>query len=237
MAETKNIFHKIRSVLERKAIWAKPGAELQLKVGDEVFPARIAGLESAGLWLEITKGEQDLGQQVQDLSRESQWLGYLNFPTERYFFVAPVNRVSQSEQAIKLWLDYKTELFKLDRRHNPRIHLPPALRFVAFLEEVNGLSVQWPGEIMDLSGGGVRVQIQSPQATKVLGVGTEVLIKIVVHAEKTFHVHGFIRHIQSPTQGMLIFGVEASDEKVKSTIRLQAQALLLQQKLVTAGME
>lgn len=230
-----NPFQKVRSILERKNIWQGDWSELLVKVGEDVLAADALNFNSEGIWIQLRLEKEQAPWDIlrRKIEEEKNLIGYLSAKSDRYFFSSSSRDFLMSPLQAEIFIKYVSDLYKLERRASPRVLLPTHLRLKSWIEEVQGLKTHLPSEILDISGGGLRVSVLDSRAVGMFSVGMEVIIHVWVNPNKQFPVHGVIRHVHD-TPHATTFGLQALDSKIKSTNRLLAQTLLLQQKVLNS---
>lgn len=236
-------FKKLWSVLSRKEIWLSASSLTDhlcvIKIGSHsAFPGKIRAVSLEGVWVKLdqTKLEKALFLKTQN-QLPVEVLGYLIVNEDRYYFVGQISNASDfkiSELSLELFLPYRFEMFKLDRRSNFRVKLPESEFFEAVINEYENQACQIRTIVKDVSGGGVRLVCKDSEVFEGLRVDTKIKGSLKPTQEKTIQFEGVIRHFKRQN-GYLEFGVMMIEDQIKSTYRLMSLTLTLRKKLMSLG--
>lgn len=231
-------FKKIRSLVDRRKIWSQASQQehlIVIKVGDFSFPARIKSLTENGIWIQVT----ELPPGVSELKLEARYneyelLGYLTSAEDRYYFLGILNLSQDYVQVAhtgELFIAFEFEVYELDRRGHFRVRLPDGERLPVHITHWCEQELSYQAQVVDLSGAGLRLQMEEGSKLKDWEVGQRIKGVIYSGPEKTIQFHGEIRHL-TLTSGGAQFGLQIVEERMKSSYRLMALTLAWQRKLV-----
>lgn len=216
----KKPFEKIRSLLVKKEIFeSSVSGESILTIKfqtDDLFQVQCLEVRDDNL---IGRA-----QEVLPASGVHSVLGFLTIKEDRYFL--------DGKAVVKgdlLAIPTKIETYRLERRKTLRVQVPDSYPIKVILNHLNQKLAYSEGLVLDVSGGGFKFRFLNPAGQIELAAGHLLAGTIHVASGKTIPFEGEIRHLGGSE--VFSFGVEVKDSKIKSSHRLMALSLDLQQRL------
>lgn len=216
----KKPFEKIRSVLVKKEIFeASVTGESILTIKfqtDELFQVQCLEVRDDNL----------IGRAQETLPTDGvhSVLGFLTILEDRYFL--------DGKAVVKgdlLAIPIKIEAYRLERRKTLRVQVPDNYPIKVILSHVNQKLAYSEGLVVDVSGGGFKFRFLNATDQAGLAVGQVLAGTIHVASGKTIPFEGEVRHRGGAE--IFSFGIEVKDNKIKSSHRLMALSMDLQQRL------
>lgn len=155
-------------------------------------------------------------------------LGQFQIEEDRFFINGQMSLLG--DQAV---ISFAGEIFKLQRRSNFRISLPPSFPMYANVTQIAGKPSAFEARLADMSAGGCRIYF--PESGPNLASGTDIQIVLHPPSGRDFDFRAVVRHTQSVVFRNEIqaqFGLEFLEVPKATHLRLTSLVMDLQHRVI-----
>lgn len=219
-------FEKVRSNIEKKRIFERMAAS-QGKIVLKDAQDRMFDFHCVSLSQEGAVGVLD-PKHPQTSAQNLEILGQFQIEEDRYFINGKMAILG--DQVV---VSMEGEVFKLQRRSNFRIALPPSLPMYANITQIAGKPAALEVRLADMSAGGCRIYF--PEGGPNLASGVEIQIVLHPPSGRDFDFKAVIRHTQSVVYKNEIqaqYGIEFLEIPRATHQRLTSLVMDLQHRII-----